>query len=491
MPEFRATSTLAAPQSAVWAFHANPGAFERLMPPWQTLIMQSWSGTLRDARVQFALKQGPIKLQWIAQHDPQGFIDGQQFVDVQLKGPAAAWRHTHRVTTAPSTSSSTLDDHIVYRLPLHPVGQALGGWKFQSDLRTLFAFRHARTLHDALRHARFATQPRLRIVLTGSQGTIGRALLGYLINAGHTVDRLIRAPSQPRPTGDGTPLLPGREISWDPTAPEASPQVLAALDGADAVIHLAGVPIAERRWTPARKAAIASSRIDSTTQLARAIARCPQPPRAVLVASGVNIYRPASPTDRTARDESAPLDNSFLADVATRWEAAAAPARSCSRVVHLRLGVVLSAKGGFLQALTGPPLPPKAAVSRFGDGRNILPWIHIDDTLAAIEHILHTPSLAGPLNLVAPALDEARTVHAAITRAAGAWLALPVPTPLLRAIAGEMADSIIASQPTAPAALLASGFRFAHISVQHAVGMELGHLPSLTALPPQITSALT
>jgi hypothetical protein len=491
VPEFRATSTLAAPQSAVWAFHANPGAFERLMPPWQTLIMRSWSGTLRDARVHFALKQGPITLPWIAQHDPQGFIDGQQFVDVQVKGPAAAWRHTHRIDRAAGPASSTLDDHIVYRLPLHPIGQALGGWKFEADLRTLFAFRHARTLHDALRHARFAGRPPMRIVLTGSHGTIGRALMAYLINGGHHVDRLIRSPRAPRPTGNGTPLLPGREISWDPTTPEPTDEVLAALGAADAVIHLAGVPIADSRWTPARKAAIASSRIDSTAQLARAIARCPQPPRAVLVASGVNIYRPASPTDRTARDESAAIDTSFLADVAARWEAAADPARPVTRVAHLRLGVVLSAKGGYLEALTGGPLPLKLAVSRFGDGRNILPWIHIDDTLAAIEHILHTPSLAGPINLVAPAIDDARTVHAAINRAAGAWFALPLPAPLLRAIAGEVTDSILASQPTAPTRLLASGFRFAHARIDHAVGIELGHLPTLAALPAHITAALT
>lgn len=474
MPDFEKASELALPASSVWRFHALPGAFQRLMPPWQSLLIRSWTGTLADARLEFAIRQGPIKLTWLAQHDPAAFVDGRQFVDVMLKGPASRWRHTHLVDSR-GDGRCLLHDRIAYALPLHPLSDVIAGAKFRSDLDRLFAFRHARTMLDTWRHNRFASHGPKHIVLTGSNGVIGSALLAYLINAGHRVDRLVR--SEPRATGDGTALLPGREIRWDPAATEPSESLIRAIDGCDAVVHLSGAGLAARRWTPAVKRDLVTSRVDATKLLARALTRCTHPPGAFIVASGVNYYPPAAHGDITPRDESAPAGSTFLARLAADWELAAAEAAGTCRVASLRLGVVLTTAGGFLRGVR-PGLIPMGA-SRLGSADAIVPWLHIDDTLAAIEHAIHTPSITGPINVAAPAVDSHKAVMAAINQAAGAWATLPVPHRALRLLAGEVADHAFASQPISSAKLQSTGFTFAVTSIQTAAGIEFGSLPSL------------
>ncbi len=473
------------PAEAVWAFHAHSGAFQRLMPGWQTLEVRSWRGTLRDARLEFVIRQGPARLTWIAQHDASGFVEGEQFVDVMERGPASAWRHTHRVTPTAGIGSATgtsnagaceLDDHIVYRLPLYPLGQWLGGWKFEADLRRMFLFRHARTAHDAARHARFAGQRRLHIVLTGSNGTIGAALLAYLVNAGHRVDRLVRA--QPRATGDGTGLLPGREVRWDPVASGPDAALIAAIDGCDAVIHLGAAGIAARRWTDTYKRELVESRVRSTALLAQAIARCKRAPEVFMVASGTNIYRPAALGDVIPREEDAPVGDGFLARLALDWEGAAAPAHPRTRVVNLRLGVVLSAKGGFLKAVAGV-LP--AGASRFGDGRAVVPWVHVDDVLGAVEHVLHTPGLRGAVNIAAPSVESNAAMLGAINVTRRSVVNVPVSAGLLRLMAGEMSEAVLASQPVSVAKLVGSGFVFAVPTVAAAAAIELGDARGLAA----------
>lgn len=508
MPDFRATSTIGLPVRAVWDFHARPGAFQRLMPPWQTLDIRSWRGTLRDARLEFVIRPVPalrglgVGITWIAQHDEGAYIEGRRFVDVMERGPASQWRHTHDVNTVEvhtyrdadfiAPHRCELDDQISYKLPLHPLGQLVGGRKFESDLRRMFAFRHARTVHDAARHARFAHCPRLRVVLTGSNGTIGSALLAYLVNAGHSVDRLVRR--EPRATGDGTGLLPGREVRWDPLASDVSDQLREAIEGTDAVIHLGGAGLDARRWSVEHKRDMADSRVRSTALLARAIAACRTPPATFMVASGVNIYQSAQRFDVAPLTETTPVGPGFLAQLARAWENAAHPARDISRVVHLRLGVVLSSRGGYLRALTsglaGVARGLKVGVSRMGDADAIVPWVHIDDVLGAVEHTLHTPSLSGPLNIAAPVITPSAELLHAINRASGTILNIPAPAWLLRTLRGEMADAALTSQPVCVSKLISSGFSFMVESPRTAAAIEFGELHELQDSPPHLQTPI-
>jgi uncharacterized protein len=504
LQSFVRKSIFPVPARALWQFHAQPGALQRLLPPWQDIGIVSWTGTLKDAQVKFKVPAGPIRITWHAQHDAHEFVDGQRFADIQQSGPMASWRHVHTilpvmpsvgVARGPdekrsegqdrSTRSSMLGerseltDDIAYSLPLGFIAEPLAGWKVRGDLETMFGFRHLRTMLDCARHNVFADKRKLRIVVAGASGTIGSALCAYLINGGHTVDRLVRR--EPQATGDGTAFLCGKEIQWDPTSQSPNGQLVEALDGADAVINLCGASIADGKWTEGRKAELTRSRHDPTITLAKAIGKCKMPPKVFVSASGSNIYDSslAGETDglragASGSTERSALANTWIANLAKQWENAALLAIGSTRVVLLRLGVVLSAKGGFLREMADRPAPLGMGFSRLGDGEQILPWVDIDDALAAIEHVLHTEELIGPVNVAAPCASSNRQVLGAIARSTRR-LSMPAPARIIRLIAGaELAETILQSQHVAPLALEASGFRFAFTDPQASVGKELG-----------------
>lgn len=507
MPEFRKVSTFPIPAHALWAFHAHPGAFSRLAPPWQSLRLASWTGSIRDGgRLEFDLlplgRRVPLAVRWVAHHE--GFVDGREFCDRQLKGPFAHWLHRHTVTPGGQSPvgsrgvahdlQSTLCDDIDYRLPAPLAALGVPGWLLRRDLDRMFAFRHERTLNDARRHLAFADRPRLRLLLTGSSGFIGTPLAAYLSNAGHTVDRLVRR--EPRPVIDGT----GREIALDAALfadePADSADFRAALasvadadaGGAtvyDAVIHLGGAPIAANRWTEPYKRHIADSRVRSTLGLSRLLAAMPTPPSAFLIASGVSGYTPTG--SAAPADESAPLGAGFLADVTRAWEAAADPARAAGiRVCHLRLGAVLGAQGQTLASMRAPFVLGLGA--SIAPGTQRVAWISLDDTLAAVEFLLHhlahplpggtaaANALTGPVNLVAPAAVSFDHLADTLARVLRRPRLLKLPVGVLRAMMGQLADEATRDLPVAPAKLAAAGFRFDFADLEAALRMELGAL---------------
>ncbi len=294
------------------------------------------------------------------------------------------------------------------------------------------------------------------IAVSGGGGLVGRAVVEALGAAGHTVRTLVRRAARAP-----------HEIAWDPAAGTAD---AAGLEGLDAIIHLAGEPIAQR-WTPAAKAAIRDSRVAGTATLARALAGLVRPPATWLCASAVGFY---GDTGDAWVDESSPPGAGFLAEVCQAWEAAARPAVDAGmRVVHLRLGVVLGAGGGALARL----LPPFRAGlgGPVGGGRQYLAWVAKDDVVGATLHALATPALVGPVNVTAPtpvtSRDFARTLGRVLHRPA----IVPAPAFALRLMFGEMADeALLVGQRVRPARLLASGFRFAledlEPALRHAVG---------------------
>jgi uncharacterized protein len=282
MPDFIARSRIEAPAATVFAWHARPGALERLVPPWQDVRVVARRGTIRDGdRAVLRIRMGPLVRHWVAEH--QDYEEGRQFRDVQLEGPFADWEHTHR-TLPDAAGACTLEDVVHYELPGGRLGALLGEPIVARMLRRMFAFRHARTRDDLARHARFAARPRLRVVVSGASGLVGSALVPFLTTGGHRVDRLVRR----------GPARGSTDILWDPATGRLDPE---ALEGADAVVHLAGESVAAR-WTPARKDAIFESRVAGTDLLAGTLARLRRPPRVLVTASAVGFYGP--------RDDDAP-----------------------------------------------------------------------------------------------------------------------------------------------------------------------------------------
>jgi uncharacterized protein (TIGR01777 family) len=288
----------------------------------------------------------------------------------------------------------------------------------------------------------------MKIIVTGSNGLIGSALVASLLARGDEVTCLVRE-RRDAPRVNGT-----REVLWSPSRGELNAP---ELEGHDAAIHLAGDPIAEGRWTDEKKRRIRESRVQGTTLLSDSIARLAAPPRALLTASAVGYYG-----DRGAKlltETSAPGAD-FLAGVCREWEASAEAARAARiRVVHLRFGVVLSGAGG---ALTKMLTPFKMGVGgKIGSGEQYMSWIALDDAVGAILHALAHEELEGAANVVAPH----PVTNAEFTKTLGGVLNRPtiffVPAFAARLAFGEMADAaLLASQRVEPARLKATGYNF-------------------------------
>lgn len=288
----------------------------------------------------------------------------------------------------------------------------------------------------------------MRVVVAGSTGLIGASLVPALRQAGHDVVRLVRR----------RPAAPD-ERGWDPPAGRLDKP---ALDGADAVVNLCGVSVGGKRWSGEYKQAIRDSRIAPTEVLARAVAERGVP--TLVNASAVGYY---GDTGAEIVDESARNGEGFLAEVCRDWEAATAAAGG-ARVVLLRSGIVLSRRGGFLGRLR--PLFSLLLGGRLGSGRQYLPWISLDDEIAAIRFVTEHDRVRGPVNLVGPEqvtnADFTRELAAAVGRPAP-WV---VPGFVLRAVLGEFADEgALAGQRAMPKVLQDHGFQFAHPTLRSAL----------------------
>ena len=310
----------------------------------------------------------------------------------------------------------------------------------------------------------------MQILVSGASGLVGSALVPSLATAGHRVGRLVRAG-----TGGAAGAAPQSvatpgaiDVAWDPDADRFD---AARLEGFDAVVHLAGASIAAGRWTAARKEILRRSRVDATQGLSRALAKMPRPPRALVCASAVGFYGDRGDEVLT---ESSARGHGFLPAVCVAWESATEPAEKAGiRVVNLRFGVILSARGGALAKML---LPFRLGLGGpVGSGRQYMPWITLDDAVAAIEHALATATLEGAVNTVAPSTATNLEFTRALGRVLGRPTIVPMPAPMARLAFGEMADALLlASARVAPEALRASGFRFRHPDLEPALRHVLG-----------------
>jgi hypothetical protein len=281
---------------------------------------------------------------------------------------------------------------------------------------------------------------------------IGTALVARLRAGGHTVRRLVRS------TGE----MQRDDVRWDPMAAALDERVLV---GCDAIVHLAGAPIAQR-WTDERKRDIRESRVRGTSLIANAVASMAVKPKVVLSGSAIGYYgdRGDEPLD-----EQSTSGTDFLSRIAREWEGAAAPiANAGVRLVLLRTGIVLSSRGGALAKML---LPFKLGLGGpIGNGRQWMSWISLHDHLRAMEHALFTDVLHGPVNLAAPNpvpnAEFATTLGKVLSRPA----MIPLPRFALKLAFGEMADAtILSSQRVMPRALMDSRFAFAHAELDEAL----------------------
>ncbi|MEO2148564.1 MAG: TIGR01777 family oxidoreductase [bacterium] len=288
----------------------------------------------------------------------------------------------------------------------------------------------------------------LRILITGASGLIGSSLIPLLEQQGHQVVRAVRRP----------PLTPD-EVRWRPLtdAQELPTEELEAFEDLDVVVHLAGENIATGRWSEKKKSRIRSSRIEATRNLVSLLSSTSSPPGTFISSSAIGGYSADGDDGKT---EASPLTDSFLGHLCRDWEESSAPLQTVgTRVVHLRIGLVLTPAGGVLGKLL--PIFRWGLGSRLGSGRQWMSWIDLDDLIRIISLSIEDSSIDGALNCVAPGalrnIDFTTTLAAALKRP----VAPPIPAFIIRMLFGQMGQSLLLEgQRVIPARLNSRGFRF-------------------------------
>jgi len=294
------------------------------------------------------------------------------------------------------------------------------------------------------------------VAVSGTGGLIGSALISSLAAGGHRAIAIVRR--APRAGEDA--------LGWDPSSGAITPGSAVA----DAVVHLAGESIMGLRWTAEKKRRIRESRVTATRLLVQTLTRLPKPPAVLVCASGIGYY--GSRGDGMLTEDSR-QGSGFLADLARDWEAATAAAIAQGiRVVNLRLGVVLSVKGGALAKMLTPFRLGLGGIG--GDGAQWMSWISLDDVIGAIRHALATDSLRGPVNAVAPTPVTNAEFTRTVGRVLGRPTLMPLPAFAARLALGEMADELLlTSQRVLPARLEASGYAFRYPALEDAIRAAL------------------
>lgn len=298
---------------------------------------------------------------------------------------------------------------------------------------------------------------RLRIVVSGSSGLIGSALVPYLRNEGHEIVRLVRREPSPNES----------EVQWNPVTGTLDAN---ALQSIDASIHLSGANIGAKRWSESRKAEIHNSRVDSTKLLSEALAQLEPRPKVLASASALGFYG-----DRGSEvlQENAGPGKDFLAESTRQWEEATqAASKAGIRVVNMRFGLVLSPYADLIKRQL--PAFKMGVGGKLGNGRQYMSWIHVNDLVRAISHMLNTDELSGPVNVSSPH----PVTNGEFTKAFGSALSRPaiftVPRFVLKIAFGEIADSMMTSTRMEPTKLRESGFEFEYPEIEGALREVLG-----------------
>jgi uncharacterized protein (TIGR01777 family) len=310
----------------------------------------------------------------------------------------------------------------------------------------------------------------MNILMTGATGLVGASLVKKFTNEGHTVYRLIRPETRKRDAKQSGVF----DVPWNPSGgeirgPDGSGllQVPAAMG---AVINLAGAPVVGARWTKDRKALLRSSRVDTTREVVRAIAKMDKRPQVLISASAIGYY--GNRGDELVTEKSAP-GSDFLSELAKEWENEAVKAEEFEvRVVLLRFGIILAKQGGALPQMM---MPFKFGLGgKLGSGRQWTSWIALQDVVAIIQAALRSDSWKGPVNLVAPQAVR----NSDFTKSLGKVMHRPAifaaPAFALRIAMGEMADTLLGGVRVAPQVLEQQGYRFVHANLDEALNAILG-----------------
>ena len=445
---YKSELEVSVPVDQLFSWHENPGAFERLTPPFEPVKVKKRKGGIDGGEVHLQMNLGPIPLPWVARH--HNYIKNEQFLDEQVSGPFASWNHAHLFEKI-DAKSSKLIDKIDYKLPFGTVGKTFGGAFAEQKIKQMFAYRRNITKNDLVSQSKYSGSP-LNIAVTGGSGLIGSQLKPYLTTAGHSVENIVRGRPQKG------------ELSWN-----LENKTMSNLSGKDVVVHLAGEPISKPLggmvplpWTKWKRNEILKSRVEGTKLISEHIASLSNPPKVMICASAVGYYGDRGEDLLSESEESG---DDYFSHVVSEWEKAAQPAIDAGiRVVFLRIAPVMSPLGGALQVLGNAARlgssPPVAG------GKQWWSWISLDDVVDVIYHSIINEKLSGPVNVASP--NPVRQKEWASTLAKVIWGRfgpltglIPVPGFALKTVLGEFGDVLaLSSIKIDSSKLLDSGYKF-------------------------------
>jgi uncharacterized protein (TIGR01777 family) len=476
MPTFEKVSVVDATVDDLFAYHAAPLAFARLTPPWEHAeIVQPLARLENGERAIIKVGVGPLRIRWAALHEnvvAPGAKDGVAgFDDVMESGPATTWRHEHRFEPH-GPGQALLRDRITWTAPPG------AGFVVGPKLERMFRFRHEVTKADlALKRALMLVQKNthpLQIGVTGSTGLIGSELMALLSVLGHHPRPFVRQ----RIAAKGSSSAASSEaagkgpIAWDPATGAVD---VDAANGLDAVVHLAGENIADGRLDGEKLARLRTQRVDATAALWASLAALPRPPGVVVGAGAVGIYG-----DRgdDIVDEDSAIGSGPLSPFCSAWEAAILdkPAGATWRSVAMRVGIVLSPRGGALGKVL--PLFQAGVGGPLADGKAYMPAIGVDDMAGLIARAIVDERAAGAINGTGPTPLRNSAYTAAVGRVLGRPAVIPVPRFALRlALGDDLATHILESMRVVPSRALALGHTFRHPDIPAALAHLLGGAP--------------
>jgi len=439
--------------SSVFDWHEREGALFRLSPPWEQISLIFKEGGIKEGGVcNISLKMGMLSVPWHAEH--LIYEKDKFFKDRQKKGPFALWEHSHYFSE--ENGVTRVKDHVDYQLPLHPLSTAIAGGFARKKLERMFRYREDVCKNDIEFYEEYKPKPKT-IVVSGSSGVLGSALIPFLQTQGHKVIRLLR---------DKSKLCIG-DVCWNPYAGIIEEK----FENADVVIHLTGEPIGEGKWTDMKKREIIDSRVRSTALLADTLAKMKNPPKTFICASAIGFYGNRGDTVIT---ESARHGDDFISKVCKKWEDAAKPAiEQGIRTVFMRIGVVLTPAGGALARMALPFSMGLGPI--FGSGRQYMSYISLDDVLYATSHIMETESLTGAVNLTTPYAMTNRDFSDTLAKYYKKPRFLKIPSYIVEKMFGQMGREVLLSGANVyPEKLLNSGFRFRYPELRDVLTHELG-----------------
>ncbi len=451
---FTKSTKINVPVETLFAWHGRKGAIARLTPPWvpMKIISRNMDGIQKGVKVKFKIKLFKIPMIWESEHIE--YKENNIFKDRQTKGPFTQWEHTHRFIPH-GAISCIMEDRVEFKLPFGILSRPFYGLA-KKRLKKIFGYRHGVLKYDLENHVQ--KTKKLKVLISGASGTIGKALIPLLQTCGHEVIVLVRRKKD----------LSDHELFWDPYKGILDIERAGRID---AVINLNGIDISKGRWTEKQKKFIIDSRVIPTSLLARKIKNMSQKPETFITASAIGFYGNNTSGVVTEKDEKGDF---FISRVCKEWEDASLEAQKAGvRTVMLRTGVVLTPVGGALAKMI---LPFKLGMGVIlSHGRQYMSWISKDDEISAILFILENSNIQGAVNLTAPEPVTNREFSKTLAKVFSKKVYFTMPMFMIGLIWGQMGlETILASIRVKPEKLLNNGFRFQHKTLFFALKDMLG-----------------